>query len=358
MNYKSVTGSGDKAPTVPVWLDCDPGNDDAFAILLAAVHPNFRLLGISTVHGNAPLERTTANALALLELMAFKQDEIKVYAGAEKPLVCEPQHAPEVHGESGLGGANLPPPTLKASEDKGYLEAMRDAILENKNEIVLVVTGAMTNYYQLVQKYPEVKQHIRYVSIMGGAAHCGNVTEHAEFNMYCDPHAAAEVLEDTELADKTVLSTLNITHTVLATDRVREAIYNEKGENNSRIRKCYFDLINFYHASYIRRFGKIKGPAVHDPLAMFMVLIMVSRDHEEYRDFHDACDLNYYKRQTKVVIDGEHRGETVIQNKDIDPLKQEKGGAYFGQSINMHLFWHYMLRALELADEQITARST
>lgn len=357
MQYKSVTGSDVKAPTVPVWLDCDPGNDDAFAILLAAVHPNFRLLGISTVHGNASLDKTTTNALALLELMAFKQDEIKVYAGAARPLVCEPQHAPEVHGECGLGGAGLPPPTLKASEDKGYLEAMRDAILENKGEIVLVVTGAMTNYHQLVEKYPEVKQHIRYVSIMGGSVHCGNVTQYAEFNMYCDPHAAASVLEDAELSDKTVLSSLNITHTVLATDRVIKALYDANGPNNSRIRKCYYNLINFYYESYIRRFGKIKGPAVHDPLAMFLALTMAARDSDEYRDFHDACDFNFYKRKTKVTIDGERRGETVLTNGDMDPLKKEKGGAYFGQSVNMHLFWHYMLRALELADEQIAARS-
>ncbi|QRG39541.1 hypothetical protein FDK38_003986 [Candidozyma auris] len=357
MHHKSVTGFDYKAPVVPVWLDCDPGNDDAFAILLAAMHPNFNLLGISTVHGNAALNHTTSNALALLELMGFQQDEIKVYAGADKPLICEPSHAPEVHGETGLGGAGLPSPKLKPSEDKGYLEAMRDAILENKHEICLVVTGAMTNYYQLVRKYPEVKQYIRYVSIMGGAAHCGNVTEYAEFNIYCDPHAAAEVLEDPELANKTVLSTLNITHTVLATDRVRECIYSEKNGKVSRLRKCYNDLIHFYHGSYIKRFGPIRGPAVHDPLAMFMVLPMVAKDSEEFKDFYDACDFNFYKRKTKVVMDGERRGETVLLNRDMDPLKQEDNGAYFGQSVNMHLFWHYMLRAIELADDKLAARS-
>lgn len=357
MHYSAVTGSSDKAPTVPVWLDCDPGNDDAFAILLAALHPNFNLLGISTVHGNASLEKTTNNALALLELMKFQQDEIKVYAGADRPLVCEPEHAPEVHGDSGLGGAGLPPASLKPATDKGYLEAMRDAIMAHSGEICLVVTGAMTNYCQLVEKYPDVKQHIRYVSIMGGSVHCGNVTPFAEFNMYCDPHAAAPVLEDPVLADKTVLSTLNITHSVLATERVIKAIYDPAGPNNSRIRKCYFDLINFYHELYVRRFGKIRGPAVHDPLAMFLALTMSARDKEEFRDFHDACDFISYKRKTKVTIDGERRGQTVLQDGDMDPLKLEKDGAYFGQSVNMHLFWHYMLRALELADEQIAQRS-
>lgn len=356
MDYKAFQNLDNKAPTVPVWLDCDPGNDDAFAILLAAVHPRFRLLGISTVHGNASLNRTTINALALLELLGLKQDEVKVYAGAEKPLEVAAKHAPDIHGASGLG-VDLPEPTLKASEDKGYLEAMRDAILENKNTICLVVTGAMTNYSQLIEKYPEVKQYIRFVSIMGGSVSCGNVTPHAEFNMYCDPHASVKVMEDPELAAKTVLSTLNITHTVLATDRIRKLIYNVDGPNNSKIRQCFSELIDFYAGSYKERFPHSRGPAVHDPLAMFLVLPMVAKGTEEYSDFYDACDFNFYRRKTKVVLDGERRGETVVINGNVDPLRQEDDGVYFGHSLNMHLFWHYMLSALDFADKKAAANS-
>lgn len=342
---------------VPVWLDCDPGNDDAFAILLAALHPDFHLVGMSTVHGNAPLSSTSHNAVALLDVLGFRQDEIKVYAGSDKPLEKEPHYALEVHGETGIGGATLPEhPKIVLSTDKGYLEAMRDAIEEYKHDICIVCTGAMTNFAKLIQKYPHTKSQIRIISIMGGAINTGNVTPFTEFNMLCDPKAAALVLEDPELAEKTILCPLNLTHTALANEHIRKAMYDPKSNHNSSIRLMFFQIVTFYFESYTRNNEHLAGPPAHDPLAMFLLLPMLSRNISAQRLFTEECDFHYLRRKLKVIQSGEHEGETVIANGDLDPLKEEEGGVYVGRSIHVPMFWNYMLKALELADKQVSAR--
>lgn len=342
---------------IPVWLDCDPGNDDAFAILLAAFSPYIKLVGISTVHGNVLLDKTTHNALALLDVLGFHQDDIKVYSGSARPLVVDPIHAEHIHGASGIGGAVLPAePRIRESTDVDYLTAMRNAIKEFAGNICVVCTGALTNFAKLIQTYPDVCSQIRYVSIMGGAIKTGNITPFTEFNIHCDPHAAAIVFQELALANKTILCPLNITHTVLANKEVRETIYSEFTANNSELRHTFSKILSFYSKLYEEKYHNHVGPPVHDPLAVFLVLAMVAQDTPRLSKFATKCNFVYLQRRLKVVLEGENMGETIIENGNMDPLYKEEGGVYIGLSINNPFYWGHVFEALEYADEQVGTR--
>lgn len=338
---------------IPVWLDCDPGNDDTFGILLAAFHPRFKLLGISTVHGNAPLHKTTHNAVALLDVLGFKQDQIKVYPGAEEPLKGEPLFAAHIHGDSGIGGATLPEsPKIKPSNDIGYLEAMRDSVLQYPNQICIVCTGTLTNFAQLIIKYPEVKSKIRFLSLMGGALDMGNITSFAEFNLYCDPKASEIVLNDPVIGPKSILAPLNITHTAVANSAVRLKIYNPQDENsNSSIREMFYKIIMFYSKAYETRYGIIEGPPLHDPVAIFSLLPLIQKQQNPEEDLDEDYKYHYLRRKLTIVQDGEHKGETLV--KDNDSSIEEEDGSYIGLNANIDLFWEYILDSLKLADEQV-----
>lgn len=339
----------DKSFRIPVWLDCDPGSDDAFAILLACFSPHIHLVGISTVHGNVLLEKTTKNALDLLSILGFKQGDINVYAGASRPLVVEPLHAEDVHGANGLGNATLPDhPKLEASTDKDYLVAMKDAILKHQGSICVVCTGALTNFANLIQKYPQVCDKIRRVSIMGGGIECGNITPYLEFNIRCDPHAANLVVTEPHLANKIVLCPLNITHTVLATESVRKSVYDKTSTHNSSLRHMFSQILNSYADVYKKKYSDEVGPPVHDPLAVFLLLALVAA--EDDKEFALSCEFRCLKRKLKVVLSGDRIGETVIEKRNMDPLYKEDGGVCIGFGVNILFFWRNVLQALDLAD--------
>lgn len=345
-----------KPLAVPVWLDCDPGNDDAFAILLAAFHPSFNLVGISTVHGNVAMPKTTRNTLALLEAMHFSQDEIKVYPGESLPLAVEPLHATAIHGVYGIGGTDLPEiPGLHSSTDKSYLEAIHEAILEYEGEICIVCTGALTNFYRFIESFPEDLPKIRLVSVMGGAFNCGNIAPNVEFNIRTDPHAARLVFETPALANKILLAPLNLTHTALATPAIRSAIYNHNGKNNSSLRLMFAQILIFYNNAYVDKYGHQKGPPIHDPLALFLILPKIAGENPEFTEYADSCDFHYLQRKLHVATEGEDLGRTTFVDPDLDPLRVEKGGVFVGQSVNVPFFWKHILDALELADERANA---
>lgn len=346
-----VHDNNDDAP-LPIWLDCDPGNDDAFAIFLACFSPYFHLLGISTVFGNVLIDKTSHNVLALLEVLKFNQDEIKVYRGSERPLIIDPIDAQEVHGESGIGGVSLPrKPKIKMSTDVPYLEAMRAAILSHPSQVSIVCTGVLTNLAKLIKKYPEVCENIRYVSIMGGAIHMGNISPHAEFNVFCDPHAAKIILEEPLLINKVILTPLNITHTVLANKDVREAIRGPI-ESPSPIREMFSGILEFYNGYYQERYTDIAGPPVHDPLAVFSLLAKVANDDYPSSCFTTTCGYQFLQKKVKVVTNGVNAGETIIESGNMDPLRKEDG-VFIGMSINASFYWENMLDAFKLADAKI-----
>lgn len=331
---------------IPIWLDCDPGNDDAFAILLLLFHPRFNLLGISTVHGNAPLSSTTHNALGLLEVLHCKQDHPKVYSGSENPLKGKAVHALNIHGASGIGGVELPShPHIQLSNDVTYLEAMRSAILKYPDEICVVCTGALTNFAKLIIVYPELKPKIKLVSIMGGALDLGNITPYAEFNIYCDPFASQLVLTDEIISPKTILTPLNLTHKAVATESVRTKLF-EQAAKTSTTKKFFQDIVVFFANVYDKRYGVKQGPPIHDPVAVFSLLPFIDEDFEDY-------GYKYLRRKLQVVQKGERAGETVVENGDLNSAVEEDDGIYVGIDVNVDVFWDCMKEALDNAEKHI-----
>jgi purine nucleosidase len=176
--------------STPIILDCDPGVDDALAIAFAAGSPEIDLIGLTTVAGNVELAKTTANALAVASFVGAK--DAPVTAGAGTPLLRPAYTAGDVHGDSGLGGAVLPPPA-RTAEDGHAIDYIIDTIGAARGEITLVATGPLTNIGLAVSREPRLATWVKDFVIMGGSASRGNMNHAAEFNIWADPEAAAIV---------------------------------------------------------------------------------------------------------------------------------------------------------------------
>lgn len=174
---------------IPVWIDCDTGVDDAAAILTAGQLESIEIVGISAVAGNVPLEKTTKNCICVSDLMGRNYP---VYAGASRPWIRPYEDASSVHGNSGLGGAVLPPPSKAPEKEKAWEAIYREAV-KRSGELELVATGPLTNVANALTLYPDLKHHLKRILIMGGAASGGNVTPCAEYNILTDPDAAQAV---------------------------------------------------------------------------------------------------------------------------------------------------------------------
>jgi purine nucleosidase len=209
-------------------LDCDPGHDDAVAIMLAAAHNDIEILGITCVAGNATLENTKKNALKVCSLIG--KTNIPIFAGAEKPINYKLVTAEHVHGKSGLDTEGQP---LNISEGYSVQEMHAVDFIINtchqQNEpIILCPVGPLTNIALALQKDPSIKFKIKEIVFMGGAAMClGNITPVAEFNIYVDPHAANVVLNS---GVKLVMFGLDVTHKV----NVNDIIINDIKSNQNK----------------------------------------------------------------------------------------------------------------------------
>jgi inosine-uridine nucleoside N-ribohydrolase len=274
---------------LPIILDCDPGHDDAIALVVAARHTN--LLGITTVAGNAPLDSTTANAIVMRDLLGI---DVDVHSGANRPLVAPPRHASYVHGESGLDGADLPPPSgPPASRDAvGF---MIDTI-RHHDGVWVVATGPLTNVALALRSAPDIAARIAGISFMGGGLF-GNSTPTAEFNIWADPDAAAIVLG---YGGPLVMAGLDLTHQFLATAPRIDAIAALPG----RLAHVLSDLLRFFSGTYTRRHDNMPGAAVHDPCAVMALT------HPQLFD-RSFANVN-------VEISGElTRGMTVIDQRSL-----------------------------------------
>lgn len=241
-------------------LDCDPGHDDAVAIVVAA--HECEVLGITTVAGNAPLGRTTYNALVMRDLVGL---DAPVHAGAERPLVAPPMHASYVHGESGLDGADLPAPTrpLDGTDAVGFIvETCR-----RHEGAWLVPIGPLTNIALALRAAPDIAGRIAGISVMGGGS-VGNRTPVAEFNIWADPEAAAVVVGAAEEHGiRLLLAGLDVTHRFQATPARIAQVRALPG----RLAAVLADLFDFFSAGYVARHEDFVGAAVHDPLAVLAV---------------------------------------------------------------------------------------
>jgi pyrimidine-specific ribonucleoside hydrolase len=244
-------------PTTPIIIDCDPGHDDALAIALALARPELRLLGVTTVAGNAPLAATTRNALRVLALIG--RPDVPVAAGADKPLVRELETAPVVHGVSGLDGAHLPEPAGESVAEPA-VAFLRAAILESPDPVTLVPTGPLTNIATLLLAFPEVIARIDRICLMGGAIGEGNWTPAAEFNMWVDPEAARIVFRSGIAIS---MMGLDVTHQA----RFSGADIERLEAVGTRTARVFGDLLRYFVRFHAQRYGW-DGAPIHDAVAV------------------------------------------------------------------------------------------
>ncbi|HYY03373.1 MAG TPA: nucleoside hydrolase [Gaiellaceae bacterium] len=235
-----------------ILLDCDPGHDDAIALLLALASPELELLGVTTVAGNQTLEKTTANAIRVLDFL--RRDDVPVAAGAERPLVREPYVASYVHGETGLDGPDLPPPQREPLRQHA-VDFLAERIRDHDGGVTLVPTGPLTNVALLLALHPDARPE--RIVLMGGAIAEGNVTPAAEFNIWADPEAAARVF--TSGIDTTMIG-LDVTHKALFTPRHQDRLAGRTGE-------LVRALLRFYGEFHRKQYGW-DGSPIHDAVAV------------------------------------------------------------------------------------------
>ena len=242
---------------IPFILDCDPGHDDALALVVGLARPELRLLAVTTVAGNAGLPETTRNALRVLTLLG--RTDIPVAAGAAGPLLRPLHVADHVHGASGLEGADLPEPAFSARPE-GAIELLR-AILEASPEPVTVAAvGPLTNIALFVRTHPELVDRIAGIRVMGGAITEGNSTASAEFNIWQDPEAARIVFD---CGRPITLMTLDTTHQALFTTADVERLE----ALGTRVAAVFADLLRFFGRFHAQRYGW-DGSPIHDAVSV------------------------------------------------------------------------------------------
>src|SRR5471032_1512830 len=241
--------------STPIILDCDPGHDDAIAVLLALASPEIELIGVTTVSGNQTLDKTTANALRVLEFAG--RPDIPVYAGSDRPFIRERDVAAHVHGESGLDGPDLPPPSGAAREQHA-VDFIAQEIRSRDGKLTLVPTGPLTNIGLLLALHPDARPE--RIVLMGGSIGEGNRTPAAEFNIWADPEAAQRVFAAG--LDTTMIG-LDVTHRALITDK-----HTERLRASGRIGSMVAQLMDFYARFHRARYPELDGSPMHDPVCI------------------------------------------------------------------------------------------
>jgi inosine-uridine nucleoside N-ribohydrolase len=265
----------------PILIDCDPGHDDAIALLLALASPELELLGVTTVSGNQTLEKTTVNALKVLELAG--RADVDVAMGADRPLLRERFVAAYVHGESGLDGPDLPEPSREPVAAHA-VDFLAERILGSDRPVTLIPLGPLTNVALFLARHPEAASELERIVLMGGAIAEGNVTPAAEFNIWADPEAAARVFESG--IDVTMIG-LDVTHKALV-----GAADVERLRASGRIGGIVGELLDFYGEYHRVTYGW-EGSPIHDAVAVAHVaqpgLVDTLRRHVAIETRSELC---------------------------------------------------------------------
>ncbi|MGB2535238.1 pyrimidine-specific ribonucleoside hydrolase RihA [Hafnia paralvei] len=241
--------------SLPIILDCDPGHDDAIALILALASPELELKAVTTSAGNQTPDKTLRNALRILTLL--QRSDIPVAGGAVKPLMHELIIADNVHGESGLDGPELPEPNF-APQTCNAVELIAQTLRASQQPVTVVATGPLTNIALLLTSHPELHAKISRIVIMGGAAMLGNWTPAAEFNIYVDPEAAEIVFQS---GLPIVMAGLDVTH--------RAQIMSEDIERfrhlGNPVADVVADLLDFFMEYHKQEKWGFQGAPLHDP---------------------------------------------------------------------------------------------
>ncbi|PMB83171.1 pyrimidine-specific ribonucleoside hydrolase RihA [Limosilactobacillus pontis] len=237
-------------------LDCDPGHDDALAMTMAVASPQIDLLAVTTSAGNQTPDKTLNNAMRMLTLL--HREDIPVAQGNQTPLVNPLETAPEVHGKTGLDGANLPDPDF-AVQDVPAIELIAETLRASDEQVTLVVTGPMTNAALFLRVYPDLaREKIDQIVFMGGAMGLGNWRPSVEFNIFVDPEAAKIVLN---FGIPLVMAPLNVTHKAQI---MKDEIASIKKIDNP-VGQAFYGLLSFFEQYHENPKWGFKGAPLHDP---------------------------------------------------------------------------------------------
>lgn len=309
-----------EAPT-PVLLDCDPGHDDAVAILLALGSPGVRLLGITTCFGNCAVEDATRNAQRVLALVG--REDVLVAVGASGPMRGERALGNYVHGASGLDGPDLPEPSV-APVDETATEFLAHCLAESPEPVTVVVTGPMTNVGELLAEQPGLTDRIREIVFMGGSTERGNHTPTAEFNTFADPEALDVVLRS---GVPLRMVGLNLTHQALATPEVVERM----SAMPHQVGRTCAAWMGFFGDSY-ERIWEFAAPPVHDPCTIAPLL--------------DPDVIGWRNCFVAVELDGTWtRGTTVVDL--FDRLPDHEPNVAVALELDAERYWDLVLTALD-----------
>lgn len=274
--------------TTPIIIDCDPGQDDAVAVLTALGSPELDVLAITAVHGNVPLARTAPNARALVEFAG--RPEVPVHAGCDRPLRRPAIHAVRIHGESGLRGFE-PPPARRPVEAAHAAEFIVET-LKASEDVVLAALGPLTNLASAFTWAPEVAKRVKQIVLMGGGRGVGNVTPVAEFNIYVDPEAADIVFR---AGAPIVMIGLDTTWQALATPP-RLAAWRKKGGKAGQAAAAMYDNPARFDA---KRYGE-EGLPLHDPC---VIAYLLRPDLFDGRHCHVAVETGSPLTLGQTVVD-------------------------------------------------------
>ena len=304
---------------IPVIIDCDPGHDDVFALWLAAGHPGIDLRAVTTVGGNVPLVHTSRNARIALSVAGVT--DVPVAAGAAGPLSRDLQTAEWIHGENGLGGPELPEPTIPL-DPRTATELMVDVLTAAHERVTIIATGPLTNVATLLQNRPDAVERIEEVVWMGGSTGRGNATPYAEFNALVDPEALALVLGS---GIRLTMVGLNVTHTALVTGAVRARLAAV------RTGTAAFggELLEFFCRTNQQVFGMPDGP-LHDPVA-----VMAVAEPDAVQRVHTRLDVELAGSETV--------GATSV---DLDGVLHRPPNAWVAMSLDVERFWASVGEAL------------
>jgi purine nucleosidase/pyrimidine-specific ribonucleoside hydrolase len=303
----------------PIILDCDPGHDDAIAILLAYANPAVDLLAITTVAGNQTLEKTTLNARRVCTVAGIT--DVPIAAGADRPLYRRLVAAEDIHGSSGLDGYDFPPPAVDAADEPAV--AVLHRVLRAADEPVTVVaTGPQTNVATLLREHPEAGERIAGIVFMGGSTERGNTTPYAEFNIHTDPEAANVVLGS---GLPVTMIGLNVTHQALVTPD----IVAELERIGTPLARMCAGLMTFFTDAYRAVFG-FPAPPLHDPLAVARLI--------------DPGVVGVVPAPVVVETAGEHTsGATVV---DLHHVTGRPDNALVAVELHAERFWPLVLDAI------------
>ncbi len=308
-----------------VIIDCDPGHDDAIALMLAFGSNILNVQCVTVVAGNQTLNKTLDNTLRILTLI--NERIVKVAAGFSKPILRELRTAPEIHGVSGLEGVDLPKPDI-TPQPIHAVDLIIETCRSSEEKVFLIPTGPLTNIAIALVKEPEIKQKIERIVLMGGAVFESNITPASEFNIFVDPEAAKIVFES------------GLPITMVSLDATHKAVFiNEDVEKfrmmNGMVSKKVADLLSFYISTY-REVFSFNGAPLHDALAVAEVI--------------EEGIVKTRKLAVKIETSGEFtRGRTVV---DVYGITGEKANVDVAFDLNLPHFKEMVFFAIANLDKR------